>query len=244
MAKKKTSKAETTDTTADPLSSIETFDPKQVAEETAVRAQNKPVSPLGPPQPIPTPPQLAVTPPQQPSENVDTLKAEIRALEKRNIELEAAVAQHKATIEELKVERDVRLKLEREMAGMEVEIRQVRHATAALEEERQARLVLERRLATLEVVAERTQEVTAQLAEERQMRVQLEREKATLDVQVQSLQKLDTLLSEERQARMNAQSRASSAEARLARLEGEINQHGGSSSSSGQSFLDRLRGRS
>lgn len=58
------------------------------------------------------------------------------------------------------------------------------------------------------------------------MRVKLEREKATLEVQVQGLQKLDTLLSEERQARMNAQSRASSAEARLARLEGEINRAG------------------
>lgn len=243
MAKKKTSKTAKQDNSADPLSSVETFDPKQVAEETAVRAQSKPVSPLGPPQPVPTPPQLNVPSPLgQPNEDVAALKAEIRALEKRNIELEAAVAQHKATIEELKAEREVRLKLEREMAGMEVEIRQVRHATAALEEEREARLALERKLASLEVLAERAQEATAQLAEERQLRVQLEREKATLDVQVQSLQKLDTLLAEERQARMNAQSRASSAEARLARLEGEINQQGGIEG--GRSLMDRLRGRS
>ena len=240
MAKKKSSKAAQQASSADPLSNVESFDPRPVEEETAVRAQNTPVSPLGPPQTVPTPPQLAM--PSQPNEEAEALKAEVRALEKRNIELETAVAQHKATIEELKAEREVRLKLEREIAGMEVEIRQARHATAALEEERQARLALERRLASLEVVAERAQEVSAQLAEERQMRVQLEREKATLDVQVQSLQKLDTLLSEERQARMNAQSRASSAEARLARLEGEINQQGGSGS--GQSFLDRLRGRS
>jgi DNA repair exonuclease SbcCD ATPase subunit len=244
MAKKKTSKAAQQDSSADPLSNVETFDPKQMEGETAVRAQNKPVSPLGPPQTAPTPPQLAVSGlPGQPSEAVAALKAEIRALEKRNIKLEATVAQHKATIEELKAEREVRLKLEREMAGMEVEIRQVRHATAALEEERKSRLELERRLATLEVIAERAQEASAQLVEERQMRIQLEREKATLEVQVQSLQKLDTLLSEERQARMNAQSRASSAEARLARLEGEINQQGGGSGSR-QSFLDRLRGRS
>jgi DNA repair exonuclease SbcCD ATPase subunit len=243
MAKNKTSKAAQQDNSDDPLSNVETFDPRQVEKETAVRAQNKPVSPLGPPQTVPTPTQLTMpVPASPPDEDVAALKAEIRALEKRNIELQTAVAQHKETIEELKAERDVRLKLEREMAGMEVEIRQVRHATAALEEERQARLQLERRLATLEVLAERAQEATAQLTEERQMRVQLEREKATLEVQVQGLQKLDTLLSEERQARMNAQSRASSAEARLARLEGEINQQGGSGS--GQSFLDRLRGRS
>jgi DNA repair exonuclease SbcCD ATPase subunit len=243
MAKKKTNKAAQQDSSADPLSSVETFDPKKVEKETAVRSQNQPVSPLGPPQTVPTPPQLAVpVPSSQPSEDVTVLKAEIRALEKRNTELETAVAQHKETIEELKAERDVRLKLEREMAGMEVEIRQVRHATAALEEERQARLQLERRLATVEVVAERAEEASAQLMEERQMRVQLEREKATLEVQVQSLQKLDTLLTEERQARMNAQSRASSAEARLARLEGEINQQGGGEG--GRSFLDRLRGRS
>ena len=242
MAKKKTDKAAPKDSSADPLSNVETFDPRQVAQETAVRAQNQPVSPLGPPQAIPTPPQLAMPVPlSQPDEDNSALKAEIRALEKRNIELETAVAQHKATIDELKTERDIRLKLEREMAAMEVEIRQVRHTTAALEEERQARLALERRLATLEVVAERSEEMAKQLAEERQMRVQLEREKATLDVQVQSMQKLDTLLSEERQARMNAQSRASSAEARLARLEGEINQQGGES---GRSFMDRLRGRS
>ncbi|MCB8979471.1 MAG: hypothetical protein H6657_18835 [Ardenticatenaceae bacterium] len=239
MAKRKTSKVETAE---DPLSNVETFDPKKVAEETAVRAQNQPVSPLGPPQAIPAPPQLAMPISfAQPSEDVAALKAEIRALEKRNIELETAVTQHKATIDELKTERDLRLKLEREIAGMEVEIRQARHATAALEEERQARLGLERRLASLEVIAERAQEATAQLTEERAARVKLEREKATLEVQVQSLQKLDTLLSEERQARMNAQSRASSAEARLARLEGEINQQGGES---GRSFMDRLRGRS
>ena len=225
MAKKKTSKAAQQDNSSDPLSNVETFDPKQVAKETAVRAQNKPVSPLGPPQAVPTPPQLAMpVPSSQPDEDAATLKAEIRALEKRNTELETAVAQHKETIEELKAE-----------------IRQVRHATAALEEERKTRLELERRLATLEVVAQRAEEASAQLVDERQMRVQLEREKATLEVQVQSLQKLDTLLSEERQARMNAQSRASSAEARLARLEGEINQQGGKGN---RSFLDRLRGRS
>ena len=244
MAKRKARKATKQENTADPLSNVETFDPKQVAAETAVRTQHKPISPLGPPQTVPAPTQFPLQPQLgDASQEIEALKAEIRTLEKRNIELETAVAQHKATIEELKAEREVRLKLEREMAGMEVEIRQVRHATAALEEERQSRLELERRLATLEVIAERSQEVTAQLAEERQVRVQLEREKATLDVQVQSLQKLDALLSEERQARMNAQSRASSAEARLARLEGEINQQGGSSSS-GQSFMDRLRGRS
>lgn len=242
MAKKKTIKADISDNSADPLSNVETFDPKKVAEETAVRAQSKPVSPLGPPQAVPTPPQLAMPMPlAQSSEDTTALKAEIRALEKRNIELETAVTQLKATIDELKVERDVRLKLEREMAGMEVEIRQVRHTTAALEEERQARIALERKLASLEVIAERAQEATAQLTEERAQRVRLEREKATLEVQVQSLQKLDTLLSEERQARMNAQSRASSAEARLARLEGEIQQGG---NESGRSFLDRLRGRS
>lgn len=241
MAKKKTRKAAPQDSSADPLSNVETFNPEQVEKETAVRSRSKLISPLGPPQAIPTPPQLAMPlPASQPDEDVVALKAEIRTLEKRNTELEATIAQHKATIEELKAEREIRLKLEREIAGMEVEIRQVRHATAALEEERQSRLELERRLATLEVVAERAQEASAQLAEERQMRVQLEREKATLEVQVQSLQKLDTLLSEERQARMNAQSRASSAEARLARLEGEFNQQGGEG---GRSFLDRLRGR-
>lgn len=242
MAKKKTSKAAQADNVTDPLGSVETFDPKKVAEETAVRTQSRPASPLGPPQAVTPSTQFTMPlPVAQPSEDITALKTEIRALEKRNIELETAVTQQKATIEELKAERDIRLKLEREMAGMEVEIRQVRHTTAALEEERQARIALERKLASLEVIAERAQEATAQLADERAARVKLEREKATLEVQVQSLQKLDTLLSEERQARMNAQSRASSAEARLARMEGEIQQGSGEG---GRSFMDRLRGRS
>ena len=55
------------------------------------------------------------------------------------------------------------------------------------------------------------------------------------------MKKLEVLLNEERQARMTAQSRASTAEARLARIEGELNQGGGSSSGS-SGFLGRLRG--
>jgi hypothetical protein len=43
-----------------------------------------------------------------------------------------------------------------------------------------------------------------------------------LEVELQSSKKLDTLLDEERKARMNAQSRAATAEAKLARFVGEL----------------------
>ena len=232
----------------DPLENIPLFDPNAGEKpKTAVPSLHKPPSPLGPPQKAPlTHPLPAVAPPRQEREalveqletELAAARAELRRLEKRNLELETAVAQHQETLAELQQEREIRLKLERELATLEVIARQAQGAQEQLEAEREERLALERKMATLEVLAERAQEIAAQLADEREARVRLEREKATLEVQVQSMAKLETLLNEERQARMNAQNRAATAEARLARLEGELQQkeeHGGG-------FLGRLRG--
>jgi hypothetical protein len=74
----------------------------------------------------------------------------------------------------------------------------------------------------LAIRAEKAEEWAGQLAEERRLRLELERQKATLEVEVHHAKKQDVLLTEERQARMNAQSRAATAEARLAKFEGEM----------------------
>ncbi|MCP5094488.1 MAG: DUF4686 domain-containing protein [Chloroflexi bacterium] len=240
----------------DPLKSVEPYAPNATKGlETAVSNQpnntvaTTPISPLGSPitqqpaQPAPTSGIL-----HEAHKRITQLQAELaheqntrRALEKKVIELETAVTFTQNVTEELTHERSSRHGLEREMAALEVEVKQVHDTAAALEAERNHRIELEKRLASLEVRAERAQEIATQLVEEQKIRVDLEREKATLDVQVQNMRKLDQLLSEERQARMNAQSRASSAEAQLARLEGERNQSQGSSNKS--SFMNRLRGR-
>ena len=247
----KTKKSQTTKkeaTPSDPLADVELFDP-----HTAVSEENNdpttgditsPVSPLGPPVTMPLPIQATLQNSQDKLTKLETQLAakeeRVRKLEREVFELKAAAKQTNATIRELKKERSIRLNLEREMAKMEAEVQQAQQINASLDAEREDRLMIERKLATLEVLAERSQEMAAQLAEERNARVTLEREKATLAVQVESMQKLEQLLNEERQARMNAQSRASSAEARLARIEGELNQGGGSNSSGG--ILGRLRG--
>lgn len=246
--KKKTSH---TENGSDPLSNVELFDP-----QTAVSADTEPsdeistpLSPLGIPTPMPMPMQASLHNQLQDSQSqlkkletkIEAQNDELRVLERKNFELEMALKQANATIEDLKKERDIRLGLEREIAALEVQVQQVHHAAATLEEERQDRIQIERKLATLEILAERSQEMAAQLAEERNARVTLERERATLEVQVDNMKKLEVLLNEERQARMNAQSRASTAEARLARIEGELNQ-GGSNNSGGSGILGRLRG--
>ncbi|HID52995.1 MAG TPA: hypothetical protein EYP41_13310 [Anaerolineae bacterium] len=243
MTKQRKSKA----SQPDPLEDVPLFDPSAVEKPKTAVSRPKPASPLGPPQKAPlTQPLPVVTAPNKDAEalierletELATARIELRRLEKRNLELETAVAQHQATLAELKQEREIRLNLERELATLEVIARQSQDAQEQLETERQERIALERKMATLEVLSERAQDIAAQLAKERDARVILEREKATLEVQVQSMAKLDTLLNEERQARMNAQNRAATAEARLARLEGEINQkeedNGG--------FFGRLRG--
>jgi predicted methyltransferase MtxX (methanogen marker protein 4) len=64
-------------------------------------------------------------------------------------------------------------------------------------------------------------ELAEEVAEARQSRLELERDKATLEIEVVHARKLEALLVEERQSRANAQMRASTAEAKLAQMEGE-----------------------
>lgn len=236
----------------DPLEAVPMFDPKtDQVKETAVAPNHtisSPVSPLGPPTPVPVAVGSLLTfPPQLPhnDEQLQTLKQElaardalIREQERRIIMLETAVANAKETEDELRQERQTRQTLEREMAALEVEVRQIRQTAQNLEQERAIRLEMERKLATLEVRSERAEQIAEQLVTERDARIRLEREKATLEVQVQSMHKTEALLTEERQARMNAQSRAASAEAQLARLQGEMGQQ-----ESGGSLFGRFRGR-
>lgn len=230
--------------TPDPLEDVPLFDPNAVETPQTAVTRSRRTSPLGPPQKAPLNQPLPLAANKETESLIERLETELaaaqielRRLEKRNLEMEAVVAQHQATLAELKQERETRLKLERELATLEVIARQSQGAQEKLEKERDERIALERKMATLEVLADRTQEIAVKLADERDARVLLEREKATLEVQVQSMSKLETLLKEERQARMNAQNRAATAEARLARLEGEINQK-----EEGGSIFGRFRG--
>ncbi|MDX1615371.1 MAG: hypothetical protein R3300_13740 [Candidatus Promineifilaceae bacterium] len=142
--------------------------------------------------------------------------------------------------EALDAERERRQALERQVAVLEAELNHARQHEQALEQERQARLELERRIGTLEFKAGRLDDLAAELNEERKERLGLERETATLKMEVEHARKLEQLLTEERQARTNAQLRASTAETRLAKLEGE--QRTQRQPESGGSFLSRLRG--
>jgi hypothetical protein len=72
-------------------------------------------------------------------------------------------------------------------------------------------------------------------------RVDLERERAGLKADLSHAKKIETLLAEERSARANAQLRASTAEAKLSRLEGELEAQ--SPNKTGGSVFGRLRGR-
>jgi hypothetical protein len=62
-----------------------------------------------------------------------------------------------------------------------------------------------------------------------------------LKAELAHAKKIETLLTEERQARANAQIRASTAEAKLSRLEGELDAQ--SPQTGGGSLFGRLRGR-
>ena len=239
---------------SNPLNNLEAYDPRQtstsVGSSSEKQSKNLPMSPLGPPQRVQPKSQSQEAPPQPQSGTplrISQLEAELKEaldakkqLERRNFELETAVSRTTTLENELKEERAAKLELIKQIAALEVQVQRTQANDGALEAERTKRFQIEKKLATLEVRAERAQEMAAQLADAQKARVELEREKATLDVQVQSMKKLDKLLSEERQARMNAQSRASSAEAQLARLEGEL----GNMDNPGRgSFMDRLRGR-
>lgn len=243
MAKKKVKEV-----VDDPLEALAPFHPDSLreAETAGVPAITSPVSPLGPPTAIAAPAAVELLL-REANRQIRELRQEVaagqterRQLEKRNYQLEAIAAQVEELRAALDQERQVRSGLERETAAMEVEVKHVARLQAELEAERAARLELERQTAMLTIRAERADEVASLLAEERQARVTLERERATLAVEVEQARKMEVFLAEERQARMNAQSRAASAEARLAKLEGEVEARNPQGE---RSLMGRLRGR-
>jgi hypothetical protein len=217
---------------ADPLESLAVYrpDPEEQESSAPPAPSNRPISPLGPPTSLANPGltsfELLL---QDARRQIEELQAELaaerearRALERQTYLLEAAADRAGSDLDQLERERAMRVSLEREIAVMETELKHAQALANALEGERTARMELERRVGALEWRAEKMAETAAQLEEERQARVNAEREQATLEIEVQHARKLEQLLAEERQARASAQMRASSAEARLAQLEGEL----------------------
>lgn len=159
-----------------------------------------------------------------------------RRLEKRSYQLEAAAEQAEQLRHELAEERRLRADLELRLASLESDLKRLQE----LEADRKTLQELQRETGTLKYKADRLDDLAAELNEERKRRVELEREKATLEIEVQHAAKMEQLLTEERQARANAQLRASTAEAKLAQREGEMNVQ---RSQTRSSFWSRLRGR-
>lgn len=228
MARK--SKAE--DKAADPLEGVAEFDPDAIEEAGGPDAQvaSEPVSPLGPPAPVTDPGlssiELLL---KEANRRIEQLQADLTAereqrqeLERKYFQIEALAAQAEKALTGLEQEKHERQELERKIAVMETEMKHAQSKAETMEKEREARLELERQINSVKFMAEQLPEVAEELAEERKARVALEREKASLEIEVQHARKLDQLLTEERQARANAQMRASSAESRLAQLEGEL----------------------
>jgi septation ring formation regulator EzrA len=255
MTKEKSSpknapKAKSKLTDLNPLGDVAPFDPGELPDggQSVSAPSNKIASPLGTPQPVqridPEAANPLLTDARRRIEQLEeTLTAERQArqeVERKMYQLEVSAARAETLAQQLERERETRMGLERTLSALEVEVRSVREFKEALESERVARLDLERRTATLQMQAERASEIANQLAEERQARVDLERERAALKADLAHAKKIETLLTEERQARANAQLRASTAEAKLSRLEGEIEAQ---SPKSGGSLFGRLRGR-
>jgi len=111
---------------------------------------------------------------------------------------------------------------------------------AELTREREGKIGLERQIARLQVHAEQVQRLELLLAEERSQRMSLEKQVSRIEAELQMTKKLEQQLSEERSARINVQSRAAAAEAKAAKLEGELQAR--QNPSGNRSFLDRLRG--
>ncbi|MGD2048163.1 MAG: hypothetical protein PVH03_01640 [Chloroflexota bacterium] len=225
-------KSKPKDNTADPLEGVAEFDPEAIDEADVPDAQvaSDPVSPLGPPAPVTDPGlssiELLL---QEANRRIEQLQADLSAereqrqeLEKKYFQAEALAAQADKALTGLEEEKQKRQELERKIAVMETEMKHAQSKAEALEKEREARLELERQINSVKFKADQLPEVVEELAEERKARMTLEREKASLEIEVQHARKLDQLLTEERQARANAQMRASSAESKLAQLEGEL----------------------
>ncbi len=230
MARKPTTKAK--ETIEDPLEHLETFDPESIPDGAAsvTTTSGGLASPLGPPEPLggpgASPIELLL---QQANRRIERLRGELttereqrRELEKQNYQLEATASQSEKVTAELEEERRIRLDLERKIAAMASEVKHIQVQAAMYEEERAARVEMERKIGSLEFRADNMAELAEELDEHRKARVALERDKATLEIEVRHAAKLEALLTEERQARANAQMRASSAEAKLAQLEGEL----------------------
>lgn len=111
---------------------------------------------------------------------------------------------------------------------------------AELTREREGKIGLERQIARLQVHAEQVQRLELLLAEERSNRMSLEKQVSRMETELQMTKKLEQQLSEERSARINLQSRAAAAEAKAAKLEGELQAMQNQKPTRG--FLDRLRG--
>ncbi len=220
------------DKDADPLESVAEFDPDTIEETDVPNAQvaSEPISPLGPPAPVTDPGlssiELLL---KEANQRIEQLQADLTAereqrqeLERKYFQTEALAAQAEKALTGLEQEKQKRQELEQKIAVMETEMKHAQSKAETMEKEREARLELERQINSVKFKAEQLPEVAEELAEERKARVTLEREKASLEIEVQHARKLDQLLTEERQARANAQMRASSAESRLAQLEGEL----------------------
>jgi chromosome segregation ATPase len=218
--------------TSDPLEGVADFDPDAIEEADVADAQvaSEPVSPLGPPARVSDPGlssiELLL---KEANRRIEQLQADLTAereqrqeLEKKYFQTEALAAQAEKALTGLEEEKQKRQELERQIAVMETEIKHAQSKAELMEKEREARLDLERQINSVKFKAEQLPEVVEELAEERKARLALEREKASLEIEVQHARKLDQLLTEERQARANAQMRASSAESKLAQLEGEL----------------------
>lgn len=226
-------KSKAKEMSADPIEGVADFDPDTIeeAEISATQVASEPVSPLGPPAPVTDPGlssiELLL---KEANRRIDQLQTELTAereqrqeLERKFFQAEALAYQAEKALAELEQEKRSRQELERKMAIMETELKHAQSKAESLESEREARLELERQINSVKFKADQLPEVADELAEERKIRVELEREKASLEIEVQHAKKLEQMLVEERQARANAQMRASTAEAKLAQLEGELN---------------------
>ena len=232
----------------DPLKEVELYDPEAVEEfgTPSEPIASEPVSPLGSPEATVmaggTSIELLL---HEVNQRLDQLQGELvaeresrRELEKQNFQLQAVAAQAEKALSDLDLEKERRLDLERKVATLDTELKHASSLVETVDSDRQTRLELERNIGLLEFRAEKMDQVTEELAEERQARLILERETATLAIEVQHAKKIEQLLTEERQARANAQIRASTAEAKLAQMEGEL---ASSDPKKKRSFLGRNR---
>jgi chromosome segregation ATPase len=216
---------------ADPLEDVAIFDPEESEEVAPTNTiASEPISPLGPPTAVASPGLSSIEVLlleankriEQLQEELELERKERRELEKQLYQVEAMANQSEKSMKELEHERQIRLGLEREIAAMETELKHAQIGAEMMNQEREARLELERKVGTLEVQAEKMSQMSEELDEQRKARLELEKEKASLEMEVRHADKFESLLSEERQARANAQMRASTAEAKLAQLEGEL----------------------